>query len=291
MCRKKIEETDDRHIRVVRTATDVLYSDIDNYADNKVSTTKFTCISFFPMALAMQYKRLANVYFTYCFFIMLIGNYTGCWQSITPWTLLMTLVLIMGISMIILGIDDCQRERQDRITNSQSCRVVRPSSVATPCTEEMTWEELKVGDLVLLANDDFAPCDVVPLCSSNELGLFYVKTTNLDGETNLKVGNVRVPIQNVFNKKMVSVTKEHGVAIAAGATTAPQALHVAMATATEHDFDVVVEPPDVSLNSFRGSVEVSQLPRLLDKLSLKSSVLLSCLFEKKKKKNRMPLCL
>ncbi|VVC89815.1 unnamed protein product, partial [Leptidea sinapis] len=50
----------------------------------------------------------------------------------------------------------------------------------------MKWKEVRVGDLVHLSNNEAVPADLVLLHSSNSLGICYLDTCNLDGETNLK---------------------------------------------------------------------------------------------------------
>ena len=49
------------------------------------------------------------------------------------------------------------------------------------------WKNVRVGDFVLLRNDDPIPADVVILATSDADGACFVETKNLDGETNLKV--------------------------------------------------------------------------------------------------------
>ncbi|OLL25914.1 Phospholipid-transporting ATPase DNF1, partial [Neolecta irregularis DAH-3] len=49
------------------------------------------------------------------------------------------------------------------------------------------WKSVRVGDFILLRNNDQIPADVVVLSTSDADGACFVETKNLDGETNLKV--------------------------------------------------------------------------------------------------------
>jgi phospholipid-translocating ATPase len=56
----------------------------------------------------------------------------------------------------------------------------------TATWERTLWKKLEVGDIVLLRDNDQIPADIVVLSTSDQDGLCYVETKNLDGETNLK---------------------------------------------------------------------------------------------------------
>ena len=47
-------------------------------------------------------------------------------------------------------------------------------------------EEVRVGEILHLVEDDYVPCDAVVLSTSHSSGNCYVMTANLDGETSLK---------------------------------------------------------------------------------------------------------
>jgi P-type E1-E2 ATPase len=46
------------------------------------------------------------------------------------------------------------------------------------------------GNIVKVLSDEFIPCDLVLLGSSESKGSLFIETKNLDGETNLKLKNV-----------------------------------------------------------------------------------------------------
>lgn len=49
------------------------------------------------------------------------------------------------------------------------------------------WQNLIVGDIVRIINNAFFPADMVLLSSSEPQAMAFIETSNLDGETNLKI--------------------------------------------------------------------------------------------------------
>lgn len=67
-----------------------------NFLTNFISTSKYTIITFFPMALILQFKRYANVYFLITAILQSIPEIS----PLTPATAWAPLIFVLGLSII-----------------------------------------------------------------------------------------------------------------------------------------------------------------------------------------------
>lgn len=56
--------------------------------------------------------------------------------------------------------------------------------------QKVLWQDVRVGDIVHLSNNETIPADILLLRTSNTHGVCYIDTCDLDGETNLKLREV-----------------------------------------------------------------------------------------------------
>lgn len=88
-------------------------------------------------------------------------------------------------------LEDNQRKKSDTEENNRPVLKVQNSNLVT-----CPWKQLRVGDIVKVTSfysfflqihkDEYFPCDLIMLGSSDIKGVAYIETKNLDGETNLK---------------------------------------------------------------------------------------------------------
>lgn len=149
-----------------------------NYSDNYVRTTKYTLATFFPKSLFEQFRRVANVYFLLC----AILSFTPL-SPYSPISNVLPLIVVIGATMAKEVIEDWKRKKQDIEMNNRKIEMHRGNGVFDSCK----WKDLKVGDIVKVQKDEFFPADLILLSSNYEEAICYVETTNLDGETNLKL--------------------------------------------------------------------------------------------------------
>ncbi|XP_075972322.1 ATPase phospholipid transporting 8A1 isoform X3 [Anticarsia gemmatalis] len=148
------------------------------YLNNRISTAKYSVHSFIPLFLFEQFRRYSNCFFLLIALLQQIPDVspTGRWTTLTP------LILILSVSAIKEIVEDFKRHRADDETNRRKVDVLRDGRWQT-----VRWEALQVGDLCKVVNNQFFPADIVLLASSEPQGISFIETSNLDGETNLKI--------------------------------------------------------------------------------------------------------
>ncbi|KAA8584633.1 hypothetical protein FQN60_008418, partial [Etheostoma spectabile] len=140
---------------------------------NAITTYKYNVLTFLPLNLYEQFKRVANLYFLALLILQIIPDI-----STLPWyTTLIPLVVVLGVT----AIKDLARHRMDKEINNRKCEVLLDGRF-----QETKWRNMQVGDVVRMKKNDFIPADILLLSSSNPNSLCYVETAELDGETNLK---------------------------------------------------------------------------------------------------------
>ncbi|KZP17756.1 Ca-transporting ATPase [Athelia psychrophila] len=150
-----------------------------DYASNFVSTSKYSAVTFVPKFFGEQFSKYANVFFLF----------TACIQQIpgvsptNRYTTIAPLAVVLLASAFKEVQEDLKRHQSDAELNARKAKIISPQSTV----EDTKWRDIRVGDVVRVESDNFIPADMLLLSSSEPEGLCYIETSNLDGETNLKI--------------------------------------------------------------------------------------------------------
>ena len=151
---------------------------INLFLKNSISTSKYNMVTFLPKNLAEQFQKLANVYFIIIAILQSIPDISN--SNGIP-NILLPLGLVLTISGIKDYLEDRKRKISDEEENNRHTFVRRNGTWV-----QIKWKDLKIGDVCKVEKDDKFPADLVVLKTSDEKGICYIETKNLDGETNLK---------------------------------------------------------------------------------------------------------
>mmetsp|Transcript_15935 Transcript_15935/g.26026 ORF Transcript_15935/g.26026 Transcript_15935/m.26026 type:complete len:1436 (+) Transcript_15935:194-4501(+) len=166
---------------------------------NLTRTAKYSPITFLPIAVTLQFRRFANLFYLLITTLSIIGWFypTLFLVPTTPVPLIFLVAGIVLFSLIFEGFDDFNRHRGDHKTNNSKALRIRKNKVV-----ETTWGELIPGDLVFVKDRSYVPADmlVVATFGADKKGsTCYIETSSIDGETNLKIRESPAYMTNAIN--------------------------------------------------------------------------------------------
>ncbi|XP_056299898.1 phospholipid-transporting ATPase ID isoform X2 [Pseudoliparis swirei] len=213
MFRKRPHPEEERKVR----ANDREYNEKFQYASNCILTSKYNIVTFLPVNLFEQFQEVANTYFLFLLILQLIPQIS----SLSWFTTIVPLALVLSITAVKDATDDYFRHKSDNQVNNRQSQVLIRGSL-----QNEKWMNVRVGDVTKLENNQFVAADLLLLSSSEPHGLCYIETAELDGETNMKV------------RQSVSVTSELGN----------------QNNLSSFDGEVACEPPNNKLDRFCGTL-------------------------------------
>ena len=156
------------------------------FVNNSIQTSKYSFIPLSPQFalwknLFEQFHRYANCYFLVVAILQMIPGLspTGKFTTLIP------LTLVLLVTFFKDAYEDYRRHKRDNEVNGQPLTVWRNNGWV-----DVQWRDLVVGEVVKVHKDKARgefPADLILLWSSEEQGLCHIETSNLDGETNLKL--------------------------------------------------------------------------------------------------------
>lgn len=176
----------------------------NKYPANKLRNQKYYLWSFLFVCLFEQLKNFSNLYFFIEAILKSIPRFRigSIIIGIGPF------MLVIFITLLREGYEDYMRYLRDKKANSEKYSCIKNGvSIVVPSSD------LKVGDLVWISKNERVPADVVLLKTTEKDGSVFIRTDQLDGETDWKlkvsVGEVQrqKSIDNIFDLE-IKITAE-----------------------------------------------------------------------------------
>jgi phospholipid-transporting ATPase len=160
--------------------------------NNKISTSKYTWINCAPKIILEQFSKMANVYFLIIAFMQMIHEISISQGKPVILLPLSVVIITNGIKDFI---EDWKRKKSDDEENMRKTEVY---SKEKNTFVSKKWQDIKLGDIILVKENEYFPADLVIINSSEPEGMAYIETKNLDGETNLKFKQSHSKIANII---------------------------------------------------------------------------------------------
>jgi phospholipid-translocating ATPase len=152
-----------------------------SFPPNLVRNTRYTLVSFLPLCLFNQFRLFFNLYFL----LITLSQFIPVLKVGYLFTYLSPLLFVLALSLSKEAYDDIQRSRRDKTANSEEYTVLDGNAVG--CLRKLPASAIRVGDILRLSRGERVPADCVLLRTSDAEGSAFIKTTQLDGETDFKL--------------------------------------------------------------------------------------------------------
>lgn len=167
----------------------ITFPTYQNYPANVVRNQKYNLLSFLPVALYEQFKFFFNLYYL----LITLTQFIPILQVGFLFTYVAPLAFVMGITLLKELIDDLKRMKRDYEANSQ-----KYEKLTVNRTEIIPSSSIKVGDMIFIHPNQRIPADCILLKTSEKTGASFIRTDQLDGETDWKL---RRPIPSLQKLK------------------------------------------------------------------------------------------
>ena len=149
-----------------------------NYMSNRVNNCKYSLLTIIPMFLFNQYKVFSNFYFL---FIALTQLYEPFKIGFAV-TYFGPLAMVTLLSFLKEVWDEYKRKVKDNELNAEKYILLHQGK-----DSKIRSDQIKVGDILRLEKNQRVPADLILLQTSDPSGTVFVRTDQLDGETDWKV--------------------------------------------------------------------------------------------------------
>lgn len=154
---------------------------------NAIRNQKYNIITFLPLVLYQQFKFFLNLYFL----IMALSQFVPEIRIGYLYTYWGPLCFVLLVTICREAVDDLRRHKRDQEVNNQKCK--RLLNDRNKPFEIVPASKLRVGDIIMVDKDERVPADLVLLRTTDKGGAVFIRTDQLDGETDWKL-RLAVPL-------------------------------------------------------------------------------------------------
>ena len=151
---------------------------MQQFPPNLIKNQKYNIITFLPILLYNQFKFFLNLFFL----IMACSQFIPQLRIGYLYTYWGPLGFVLSVTIIREAIDDIRRWQRDRQVNSE-----KYSKLTDRGRVMVASSHLKVGDVIEVGKGVRAPADLVLLRTTESTGACFIRTDQLDGETDWKL--------------------------------------------------------------------------------------------------------
>lgn len=163
---------------------------IQRFPANVIRNQKYNIITFIPVVLFEQFRLFLNL----VFLIMALSQFIPSLRVGYLYTYWAPLGFVIFVTMCREAVDDIRRWQRDREVNGTKFRKLMRGG-----SKLVSSADIEVGDLIIVEKNQRVPADMVLIRTSERNGSCFIRTDQLDGETDWKLRLAVPTTQQVAN--------------------------------------------------------------------------------------------
>ncbi|XP_061520246.1 probable phospholipid-transporting ATPase IIB isoform X3 [Phycodurus eques] len=150
----------------------------DKFPKNSIRNQKYNVFTFVPGVLYQQFKFFLNLYFL----VVACSQFVPSLKIGYLYTYWAPLGFVLAVTMVREAVDEVRRHQRDKEMNSQLY-----SKLTLRGKIQVKSSDIQVGDLLIVEKNQRIPADMIFLRTSERNGACFIRTDQLDGETDWKL--------------------------------------------------------------------------------------------------------
>ncbi|XP_062870920.1 probable phospholipid-transporting ATPase IIB isoform X2 [Trichomycterus rosablanca] len=150
----------------------------EKYPKNAIKNQRYNIITFVPGVLYQQFKFFLNLYFL----VVACSQFVPSLKIGYLYTYWAPLSFVLSVTMVREAVDEVRRYRRDKEMNSQLY-----SKLTVQGKVQVKSSDIQVGDLIIIEKNQRVPADMIFLRTTEKSGSCFIRTDQLDGETDWKL--------------------------------------------------------------------------------------------------------
>ncbi|XP_070276587.1 probable phospholipid-transporting ATPase IIB isoform X2 [Myotis yumanensis] len=150
----------------------------EKHPRNSIKNQKYNVFTFLPGVLYEQFKFFLNLYFL----VVSCSQFVPALKIGYLYTYWAPLGFVLAVTIMREAMDEFRRFQRDKEVNSQLY-----SKLTVRGKVQVQSSDIQVGDLIIVEKNQRIPSDMVFLRTSEKAGSCFIRTDQLDGETDWKL--------------------------------------------------------------------------------------------------------
>ncbi|XP_041932103.1 probable phospholipid-transporting ATPase IIB isoform X3 [Alosa sapidissima] len=150
----------------------------EKHPKNAIKNQKYNIFTFMPGVLYQQFKFFLNLYFL----VVACSQFVPSLKIGYLYTYWAPLGFVLAVTMMREAVDEVRRYTRDKEMNSQLY-----SKLTVRGKVQVKSSDIQVGDLIIVEKNQRIPADMIFLRTTEKTGACFIRTDQLDGETDWKL--------------------------------------------------------------------------------------------------------